>query len=193
LLVSMLVSSTAPAGAGIGFLRSTAALWATTLLCDLYRQRFFIDAKREWGLPWRSIFVGFVKWPYFVLAFVDALRGKYGAYTLTPKAHQSTAASGFAMTHFVVVVIVSAAWLVNVVRGPSTFLAIHVAAAVVVLSSLAAALTALWQFPPPYESRVRRSAPADVAVAREALLEPLGAAVMSRTPEQVTREVLPTP
>jgi cellulose synthase (UDP-forming) len=192
LLVSMLASSTAPAGSGIAFLRNTAAVWATALLCDLYRQRFFVDAKREWGLHWRSGFVGFVKWPYFVLAFVDALRGKYGAYTVTPKTRRSTDATGFAVTNFVVVVVVSAAWLVNYVRGPSTFLPIHIAAAVVVLSSIAATVTALWQFPPAYEVRVGRSSAADVAVVRDVISEPLGVPDNGRIRERVRREV-PSP
>ena len=75
LLLFMLVTNLVPKGSGTLFLLHTGAIWLTVLTCDFYRQRFFLDPRTEWGLHWRSAFVDFVKWPYFVLASTDAVRG----------------------------------------------------------------------------------------------------------------------
>ena len=77
----------------------TGAIWFTVLICDFYRQRFFLDPRSEFGWHWRSVFVVFVKWPYFMLAFADAIRGKYGIYPITYKTRTSRKAIGFALTH----------------------------------------------------------------------------------------------
>jgi cellulose synthase (UDP-forming) len=156
LVFFMLVTGVIPAGHGTWFLRYTAAIWATVLLCDFYRQRFFLDAKGEWGLHWRSGFVAFVKWPYFVLAFVDALRGKYGTYTITAKAGRSPYPLGFAATHAAVAAAVGTAWLFDYSRGMAEFIAVHIAAAFAVLTSLIAIVTAFWRYPAAYEDRLRR-------------------------------------
>ena len=75
LLLFMLVTNLVPNGSGTLFLLHTGAIWLTVLACDFYRQRFFLDPRTEWGFHWRSAFVDFVKWPYFVLAFKDAVLG----------------------------------------------------------------------------------------------------------------------
>lgn len=156
LLLFMLVTGVAPAGRGTIFLRYTGLIWVTVLLCDYYRQRFFLDARNEWGLHWRSGFVGFVKWPYFVLAFADAVRGKYGSYTITSKARRSPRAVAFATTHAVVLAALGTAWLGDYIRGPVEFVAVHVATGFVAFASLAAIITAFRTFAPAYEARLRQ-------------------------------------
>lgn len=153
LLVFMLAASFVPASNGLTFLRNTFAIWATIALCDFYRQRFFIDPKTEIGAHWRSAFVGFVKWPYFVLALRDAIRGQYGVYTVTAKAHSSPHPLGFVAVQAGVAALVAAAWLINVVNGPSAFLPIHLAAAFAIVTAVLASVTAFWNFPPAYDRR----------------------------------------
>lgn len=153
MLVFMLAASFVPAGNGSAFLRNTFLVWATITLCDFYRQRFFVDPKTEIGAHWRSAFVGFVKWPYFVLALRDAIRANYGTYTITPKAKQSARPLGFAALQLGVFVLVAVAWLINLVRGPSAFLPIHLAAGFMLVTALFAGITAFWKFPPGYDRR----------------------------------------
>ncbi|HEY7566151.1 MAG TPA: glycosyltransferase [Gemmatimonadaceae bacterium] len=153
MLVLLLAASFVPGSNGGAFLRASLALWASIALCDLYRQRFFVDPKTEVGIHWRSAFVAFVKWPCFVLALRDAIRRDYGAYTITPKARQSAPPLGFAAVQAGVAVIVGVAWLINFVRGPSAFVPIHLAAGFVVATALLAGITALWKFPPGYDRR----------------------------------------
>jgi hypothetical protein len=126
------------------------------LICDFYRQRFFLDARREWGLHWRSAFVGFVKWPYFVLALADAIRGKYGIYPITDKTRSSKTAVGFAVTHGAVLVLILTAWGIHFLRGPAEFIPLHIATGFTAFASLAAVITSFCDFPPPYRSEVRR-------------------------------------
>jgi cellulose synthase/poly-beta-1,6-N-acetylglucosamine synthase-like glycosyltransferase len=156
LLLFMLVAGIAPEGVGAWFLHYTAAIWLTVILCDFYRQRFFLDRTSERGLHWRSGLVTFLKWPSFVLAFGDALRGSYGSYTITAKTRSSATAFGFAITHTVVFVLVASAWTVASLRGSIEFLALHIAAGFTVIASLVAVITAFRRFPAPYEPEVRR-------------------------------------
>ncbi len=166
LLVYMLVSSNVPAGDGSDFLRNALAIWGTLLLGDVYRQRFFVDLDRESGAHWRATFLAFVKWPYFLLALRDAIRTDYGTYEITPKALQRARPLRFAGVQTAVFGIVGAAWFANLTSGASTFLPVHVAAVVVLLTAGLAAVTGFWHFPPGYDRRVPspRRRPARVVI-----------------------------
>ena len=154
LLLLMLVTNLVPNGTGTFFLLETGAIWLTVLICDFYRQRFFLDPRSEFGWHWRSAFVGFVKWPYFVLAFADAIRGKYGVYPITYKTRTSKKAIGFAVTHAAVLVLTGTAWTIDFFRGSAEFIPLHVATGLTAIASLAAVITSFRDFPPPYESEI---------------------------------------
>jgi cellulose synthase (UDP-forming) len=156
LLLFVLVFDVAPEGAGAWFLRYTVAIGFTVMLCDFYRQRFFLDRKSEWGLHWRSALVAFLKWPYLLLAFADTLRGEYGPYTTTSKTQVSTKASGFALTHAVVFVLLAGAWIHEVLSGSIAFVALHIATAFVLIASLVASVSTYWPVPLPYQATLRR-------------------------------------
>jgi hypothetical protein len=166
ILLVMLAAGLAPGGKGVVFLRYMAAIWLAVKACDLYRQRFFLDVRSECGLHWRSGFVGFVKWPYFVLAVADAVRGKYGIYPITYKVGTSVNAFGFAATHAVVVLFMGGAWIADFVRGSTEFLPLHVATCVTVISSFAAVITSFRTFPPAYQPELRRFWTSNNLVAR---------------------------
>jgi cellulose synthase (UDP-forming) len=156
LLLFMLVTNTMPGGPGTLFLLHTGAIWITLLICDFYRQRFYLDPTREWGLHWRSAFVGFVKWPHFVLAFVDAIRGTYGTYPITYKTGASGKPIGFAVTHAAVLVLILTAWTIDFLRGSSEFIPVHIATGFTAIASLAALITSVRRFPPPFQSEIRQ-------------------------------------
>jgi hypothetical protein len=153
LITLMLTMSWLPTDSGMALLGTIAAIWATTSLCDLFRQRFFLDVKNEWGIHWRSSLVAFVKWPYFVLACWDAMRARYGDYILTPKGRHTGRAIGFGAVHAAVLIVVGGTWLMHIARGPSPFVPIHIAAAFAVFTSLLAVITATWTFTPANEPR----------------------------------------
>ena len=152
LLLFMLVTNVVPKGTGMLFLLQTGAIWFTVLICDFYRQRFFLDPRSEFGWHWRSAFVGFVKWPYFVLAVVDAIRGKYGIYPITYKTRRFRSVIGFAITHAAVLVSIGTAWTIDFFRGSAEFIPLHIAIGFTAIASLAAVITSFRDFPPPYQS-----------------------------------------
>jgi cellulose synthase (UDP-forming) len=154
ILLFMLVTNLVPNGPGTLFLLQAGAIWLTVLICDFYRQRFFLDPRSEWGLHWRSAFVGFVKWPYFVLAFADAIRGTYGIYPITYKTRASRNATGFAITHATVLVLIGTAWTIDFLRGSAEFIPLHIATGLTAIASLAAVITSFRHFPPPYHSEI---------------------------------------
>jgi hypothetical protein len=156
LLLFMLLTNTMPGGTGTLFLLHTGAIWLTVLICDFYRQRFFLDPGSEPGVHWRSAFVGFVKWPHFVLAFIDAIRGTYGIYPITYKTGASEKPVGFAITHTAVLVSILTAWTIDFLRGSSEFVPLHIATGFTAITSLAALITSLRPFPPPYQSEIRQ-------------------------------------
>ena len=156
LLLFMLVTNLVPKGSGTLFLLHAGAIWLTVLTCDFYRQRFFLDARTEWGLHWRSAFVDFVKWPYFVLACMDAVRGRYETYPITNKTRASRNAIGLGIAHGSVFISIATAWTIDFVRGSSEFIPLHIATAFVAITSLVAVITSLRPFPPPYQAEIRR-------------------------------------
>jgi hypothetical protein len=156
LLLHLLATGMAPQGLGIWFLRDVAALWLTFIFCELFRQRFFLDPISESGLHWRSRLVGFLKWPYFVLALGDTIRGNYGFCTVTIKTQSSATPRGFLITHGVVSALLACSWAFDLLRGSTEFLALHLAAGAVLILSLVGVITSLRLFPPSYQSGLRR-------------------------------------
>jgi cellulose synthase (UDP-forming) len=155
ILVLVLATGIAPPGPGALFLRYVAAIWLTVIACDFYRQRFFLDCRNECGLHWRSQLVSFVKWPYLVLSFTDAIHGNYRSYPITRKTGASAKARGFTATHAAVLVLIGAVWTVDFLRGSSEFLALHIATGFIAIASLVAIVTSLRRFPPPYQPALR--------------------------------------
>jgi cellulose synthase/poly-beta-1,6-N-acetylglucosamine synthase-like glycosyltransferase len=54
-------------------------------LCELYRQRFYLQPAVERGIHWRILVLRLAKWPYMLLALADVLLDRQPAYTITPK------------------------------------------------------------------------------------------------------------
>jgi cellulose synthase (UDP-forming) len=52
---------------------------------ELFRQRFYLDRRAEWGLHLRAALLRFAKWPYILLALVDALGPRRGGFATTAK------------------------------------------------------------------------------------------------------------
>jgi len=89
LVVFILVSNHHPAFLGIEAVLGLASLGLVLMAADRFRQRFFLDPERERGLHWRAAMLQFAKWPYFVVALWEALRGREGAYDVTRKTSSS--------------------------------------------------------------------------------------------------------
>lgn len=152
----VLVGGLAPQGSSRDIAATMAAVVLCVLSCELYRQRFFLDPRREWGIHWRAGFVGYAKWPWLVLAFADAVRGRYGAYTTTSKSMAAPPARALAIVHATLCAVIALAWAVAMWRRPFTSIPLHLAAAIVVVLSLLVAASVTIRFPPPFDLALRR-------------------------------------
>jgi hypothetical protein len=155
LLTMALLLHVSPSVPGYGALRALGALIVVVLLCELYRQRFFLDRDGEAGIHWRARFVSAVKWPAFVLAAWDASLGRYGTYTTTPKRARSPRALGFAAIHAGVLLVIGTVWSADLFRGASPFVPLHLATVLILATSFAAMVTVFQRFPPMWEARLR--------------------------------------
>jgi len=156
LLAVALLLGVTPVVPGVGVLQSVAVLLFSIMACDFFRQRFFLDPGTEQGIHWRSRFVEIVKWPAFLMATVDVARNAYGTYTTTPKSTHADRATRFALVHGVVFVALGGAWIVDLQRGPSAFIPLHLAIVTLLSASLAALWTALRPAPPAWDPALRQ-------------------------------------
>ena len=125
-------------------------LLAALELCELYRQRFYLNWKNEWGLHWRAGLLQLAKWPYLLLALFDVLIDRRVPFVLTPKVRGHSKPSMMMGPQLAVVVLLGAAWTVALLKGTVISPFLHLCTAVIVTSSLVLVLTERFTFPPPY-------------------------------------------
>jgi cellulose synthase (UDP-forming) len=130
-------------------------LFASFNLCEFYRQRFYLDWRNEAGIHWRAGLLRYAKWPYFLLAFVEALVGRRLDYSITAKSPGGSRSWGFATIHLSVTLLIVTALLLASLGGQSIQPGLAVVAGLIALSSLAVSLTMLLTFPPPYDPSLR--------------------------------------
>jgi hypothetical protein len=125
-------------------------LLAALELCELYRQRFYLDWKRERGLHWRAALLQLAKWPYLLLGLFDVLIDRRIPYVLTPKVSYHSKPSMMMWPQLMVVAFISTAWIVALLKGVAISPFIHLCTAAIVASSLGLILTERCTFPAPY-------------------------------------------
>jgi cellulose synthase (UDP-forming) len=156
LLAYMLASGQMPQLFGDGTLWRVLGLHAVLQAVDGYRQRFFLDWRREWGLHWRASLLQWVKWPYLGLALLEVLLGRRHGYAITRKVRTAASSSApVARAHLPVVGLLGLAWLAGVAGGGAIPVALHGWAAAIVSGTLALIWTERWAFPAPYDPLLR--------------------------------------
>jgi hypothetical protein len=128
------------------------------LLCDLYRQRFYLDPQSERGLHWRVALLHLAKWPYTLLALCEVIMNRRMPYALTAKVRPKSRRLLLFWPHLSVALLVSVAWLIGMAFGNIRESLLHAWAAVVVAGSLGLALTDFMRFPDPYDKKLVPSA-----------------------------------
>jgi cellulose synthase (UDP-forming) len=127
-----------------------AALCAALQLCVFYRQRFYLEPRREWGIYWRARILRYAKWPYTLLALFDVLRGRRVPYALTRKT-RSERRTFLLWPHALVALLISVAWVIGASGGRTLHPLLHLAAAAIVSCSFALVLSERLSFPDPYD------------------------------------------
>ena len=172
MLAYMLVADVRPA-----FLGRTAALAVIGLLValqlvDIFRQRYYLDPARERGVHWRAMLLQYAKWPHFGRALWDALRGRNVRYVLTRKTGTDGSPRVLTRAHLLVATGMTAAWGVGTAIHGTLPLALRLAAAAFIVTSLVLVVTGSFRFPPPYDRQRfirRRLEMSDVVGAGESL------------------------
>lgn len=81
---------------------------------DRFRQLYYLDRERERGIHWRSLVLQYAKWPYFVQALWQAVRGWRGTFTVTPKTRTRSMGRGLALPHSILSLIMAIGLAVHV-------------------------------------------------------------------------------
>jgi cellulose synthase (UDP-forming) len=151
LLALILVTGATPAGFSGELFWLMSGLFGLMFACDMYRQRFFVDAASEWGLHWRAALLEYAKWPIFLLAVFDVLRNYQGSYTITPKVRTQTRQGNLARPHLLIAAGLAGAWGLGLALGNGPALLLALTTAFIIGMSLTIAATSRMAFPPSYD------------------------------------------
>jgi hypothetical protein len=151
----MLATGIAPKVVSLSTLPSLAVLLVAMQVCEFYRQRFYLDPRREWGLHWRAELLTFAKWPYVLLAFFDVISGRRLPYALTRKVKDKSINNMLFWPHLFIAAFVCIAWLIGLASGHFINPLLHISAAIIVSISIALILTEHLSFPDPYDKKLR--------------------------------------
>src|SRR6266446_2226559 len=157
LLAFMLATGITPAVYSFLTVPRLVVLLIILQVCDFYKQRFYLDPRREAGFHWRSGVLTVAKWPFLLLALYDALK-QNRAYTITRKTRVASMRHILLVPHGLVVGLVGGAWLIGMLLGHIKNPILHISSAIIVLTSLALILTEHLKFPPPYDPDLRAKA-----------------------------------
>jgi cellulose synthase (UDP-forming) len=156
LLALLLATGITPKVVSFSIIPRLAILCIVIMSCELYRQRFYLDLRREWGFHWRAELLHFAKWPHILLAFFDVILRRRLPYALTPKVKEKSRSYMLLLPHSIIVAFICIAWLIGLFSGHTINPLLHIAAAIVVIISLALILTERLNFPDPYDEKLRK-------------------------------------
>ena len=151
LLCYMLVSGATPFEVTSTTVTKVVVLVGVFQLCEIFRQRFFLRLRSEWGLHWRGGLLRFAKWPVVLLAAVDVLRKGRVPYAITPKVKAADRHRLLARLHLLPAALVALAWGAGVARGVIDAGLLHLAAATYVTLAVGLIATELADPPPGYD------------------------------------------
>jgi cellulose synthase (UDP-forming) len=151
LVVFILVSNHRPAFLGGEALLCLTVLGLMLMGVDRFRQRYFLDPKRERGLHWRAGLLQFAKWPYFVVALWEAVRGWHGAYDITSKTGSARHRGSVLVPQVLLAAGLCLAAVIGVSKHGPLWPSVVTIAAVFFGISLGLAWSELLWFPPPFE------------------------------------------
>jgi hypothetical protein len=150
----MLATGRVPALVSYQTVQKLGFLSAMLQICEFYRQRFYLSPRKEWGFHWRVALLQYAKWPYFLVAFLDALFNKDKPYELTEKVKSRLAKRPLLWPNLLVIVLLAeplfAEWVLEVNVNPIVQLVV----VVLLVTSGALVWTDLWCFPAPFDKAI---------------------------------------
>jgi hypothetical protein len=120
----------------------------------LYKQRFFLDWRTEWGLPWRSRVLQFAKWPFLMVAFGEAALGTFRPYSITPKVSDGKRRLVLAWPHLAIVLCLILAWTAGLAAGRHVPTLVQFLAWGLIVATVGLVWTEFWRYPAPYDRKL---------------------------------------
>jgi cellulose synthase (UDP-forming) len=150
-LAFMLVTGIMPIVFSLSSVVLILLLYFVLQVCNLYRQKFYLDFRSEWGFHWRATVLRYAKWPYIILALFHVVVGRRIPYTLTCKTKMSSNRYMLTRAHLPILVLICTAWIIGIARGNLISLLPHILSLLIILGSLILLSTDSLDFPDPYE------------------------------------------
>jgi cellulose synthase/poly-beta-1,6-N-acetylglucosamine synthase-like glycosyltransferase len=133
-------------------------LYATLQICEFYRQRFYLNPRKEWSFHWRVALLQYAKWPYFLMAFLDVLFNKEKPYELTKKIKSKLTKRLLLWPNLLVIVFLAeplfAEWVLDVDINPVLWFVVLV----LLVASGVLIWTDFWRFPAPFDRALLENA-----------------------------------
>jgi cellulose synthase (UDP-forming) len=157
IMAYMLATGVTPEALNYLVLRDFSFLLATLLVCDFYRQRFYLDRRDEWGWHWRAGLLQLAKWPYFLVALCQVLLNRRFPYVVTSKIRGEPQSYVLLRPHLLTAASICTAWVAGMMSGRTIHPLLHLSALMTVIGSLVLIATEHMSFPEPYDPSLRRS------------------------------------
>jgi cellulose synthase (UDP-forming) len=154
LLAYMLITGDVPRVINYDILPQLALLCATLQMCVFYRQQFYLEPQREWGVHWRARLLRYAKWPVVIWGLWDVVVGHQVPYALTRKVRVESRSYMLLIPHTLVIVLMCVACGTGLLLGHNVPTLLYWVAAAVVTVSFSLILTDQLQFPAPYDKRL---------------------------------------
>jgi cellulose synthase (UDP-forming) len=158
LLAYMLATGRTPAIVSYLTLQKIGILCAVLQLCELYRQRFYLDPRNEWGFHWRVALLQYAKWPWFLLAFLDVLLKRQKPYILTPKVRSNLREHPLLRSNLIIMVLLLGSWSIGLTLNHDAHPIVYICTTVILITSVVLIWTDFWRFPAPYNKELMRNA-----------------------------------
>jgi cellulose synthase/poly-beta-1,6-N-acetylglucosamine synthase-like glycosyltransferase len=156
LLVFLLSTGVVPAFLSLGLAPIFLSTMLVLTVVDFYRQRFFLDRRREWGFHYRAAFLRAAKWPYMFFGLVDAASGRKRPYLLTSKVKRARKGL-MTWPHLVIAGLLVAAWLMGFLRGIELHPLVLASGIGTCVFSLFVVWTETWEAPAPFDLELARA------------------------------------
>jgi cellulose synthase (UDP-forming) len=151
LLAYMLMTGTLPSATfNHSVIGSFYLLAATLVICEFFRQRFYLDRQNEWGWHWRAGLLQLSKWPYFLLAIYQVLSNQRFPYVLTNKVRRRPRVYVL-LPHVLVAELIFIAWILGALKSGSLNPLLELSAAGAIIGSLIVVATERMTFPDPFD------------------------------------------
>lgn len=118
---------------------------------DFFRQRFFLQPRKEFGLHWRAGVLRYAKWPQVLAATYDVALNRVVPYVLTTKQGTKRRQIVMLWPHLFSAVILCLAWSAGAIGHDGTDRYVAVWATVMIAGCLALFMSQFSRFPQPFD------------------------------------------